>query len=158
MPDTTTEERYNVQWKKFLKNSFLWILGIPINVLPVLFKQINDINSETFLGLKKLALLTLADFDFSFISVSVLFILCLEGYFTAPEAPAFFRGFRVASFLCLVFVLVVYCVCFFNPNLLSLLITKNAQLLYNEVTIVLTIVFGLIYNYGNSMKKGDSAC
>lgn len=95
MAETVTRSSYKIQWKKFVKNSFLWILGIPINILPVLFKQLSDINSEEFLGLGNLALLILGDFDFSFINVSVLFVLCLEGHFSAAEAPDFFKVFAL---------------------------------------------------------------
>jgi len=144
-----------MQWQKFGRNFFLWILGIPINILPVLFKQISSVPDNTFPSIADLLLMTLADFDFSFISISILFVLCIEGYFLDAEAPQWYRIVRIFPFLCLCVFLVVYCVLYFNPGWFYGM-QQSAQITYNGFISILTIVFGLVCNAAISMEKGAS--
>lgn len=148
-------KNYKVQWQKFRKNAFLWILGIPINVLPVLFKQIKAVTISSIPSIANLALMTLADFDFSFISISALFILCIEGYFLDVDTPQWYREFRICPFLCLCGLLVAYCVFFFKPELFSGM-QHRTKITYNGVVLGLTIVFGLLCNVAIAMEKGES--
>lgn len=155
MNGTLTKQRFKLQWKKFLASFTLWALGIPINVIPVLFKQLRDITARDFPGVCKLALLTLGDFEFSFISVSVLFILCIEGYFVDEKVSPQYRGFRVCSFVCFCSFLLLYCVFFFRPDLFSAM-TPDTQVIYNAVIIIITIVLGGLCNAGISMKESGA--
>ena len=155
MAETATIKVYKMQWQEFWKNWFFWLLSIPVNVIPVVFKQIDYITSENFQGPFNLFFMTLADFDFSFISVSVLFVLCLEDYFIGAEVPKFFRFFRVFPFIGLCILLVLYCIFYFNPTLFPMM-QQSTQTAYNGVIIGLTILLGLVINIGNSMKEGGA--
>lgn len=146
--------KFKVQPKKFLRNFVLWMLGIPINVIPILFKQLNTVTASDFPGIPQLILMILSDFDFSFISISVLFILCIEGYFVDDEISDWYRGFQMCSFICFCILLVLYCVFFFKPDLFAIM-NCNLRIKYNVVIIIATIVFGLLCNIGISMKVSE---
>lgn len=154
-PNTTSGGRRKepkIRWDKFGQNFLLWLLGIPINVVPILFKQLNTITSENFPGLGALTLMTLSDFDFAFISVSVLFVICIEGYALDYALPNWYQSFRVWPFVFLCVILVLYCLFFFRPDLFSIM-TESGKAIYNGVLLGATIIFGLFCNVGISMKE-----
>lgn len=92
-----------MQWTKFLSRFGLWLLGIPINIVPVAFKQLNSITVETFPGVKTIAIMAIGDFDFSFISVSVLFILCIEAFLQMMISHLYIVSFNVVALFILGF-------------------------------------------------------
>ena len=155
MPDAVSESKrgkHKLQWSKFVHNFLLWLLGIPINVVPVLFKQLNTITAENFPGIGAIMLMTLSDFDFSFISVSVLFVICIEGYALGHNLPSWYQRFRVWPFVFLCLILVLYCLFFFRPDLFSIM-TENIKAIYNGVLISVTILFGLFCNASISIEE-----
>lgn len=140
-----------MQWKKGLTRFVLWLLGIPLNVIPVLFKQLNSISAENFPGIKTLAIMTIGDFDFLFISVSVIFILCIEGFFAEDELAPIYLKFQLGSFIYFVLLILLYSVFFFRPDLFKMMdLTTTA--LYNSFLIFCTIVLGGLCNATISMK------
>lgn len=148
-----SKKKPTIQWRKFGKNFLLWLLGIPINVVPVLFKQLSTVTAENFPGVGALMFMTLIDFDFSFISVSVLFVICIEGYALDRGLPDWYQSFRVWPFISLCTILMLYCLFFFKPDLFSIM-TETAKAVYNGVMIGATIIFGLFCNAGISTEEG----
>lgn len=144
---------FKIRWRKFGKNFLLWLLGIPINVVPVLFKQLNTTTAENFPGIGALIFMVFTDFDFSFISVSVLFVICIEGYALDRGLPDWYQSFRLWPFVSLCIILVLYCMFFFRPDLFSAM-SENGKALYNGVMIGATIIFGLFCNAGISTEEG----
>lgn len=149
------KKKYRMQWCSFFKKFIFWFLGIPINAIPVLFKQLEKITAENFPGLPTLTLMTVGDFDFSFISVSVVFILCIEGFFADNDLAPIYRLFQLGcagySFL----LVILYCVFFFRPDLFSLM-NFTTSVIYNSCLIGLTIVLGILCNATISMKASVS--
>lgn len=145
------KKKYRMQWKKFLSRFGVWLLGIPLNIIPVAFKQLNSITAEAFPGMKRLAIMTIGDFDFSFISVSILFILCIEGFFADDDLAPVYRKFQCGSFVYFVALFVLYCVFFFRPDLFFMMDLMTAAI-YNSVLIVATLILGALCNATISMK------
>lgn len=148
-----TKKNWKIQWGKFGRNFLLWLLGIPINVVPVCLKQLNTVTAENFPGIGGLMLMTLTDFDFSFISVSVLFVICIEGYALDRGLPDWYQSFRVWPFVSLCTILMLYFLFFFRPDLFSIM-TDKVKVAYNGVMIGATIIFGLFCNAGISTEEG----
>lgn len=140
-----------MQWGSFIKRFLLWFLGIPINVVPVFFKQLGKISIENFPGLAVLASMTVADFDFSFISVSVVFVLCLEGFFADDELSLMYKRCQAICVIYSMVLVILYCVFFFNPDLYSIM-NNHVAFIYNSVLIGLTIILGVLCNATVSMK------
>ncbi len=147
------KKKYRMQWKKFFSRFGLWLLGIPLNIIPIAFKQLNSITVDSFPGVKKLAIMTIGDFDFSFISVSVLFILCIEGFFADDDLAPLYRKFQCGSLIYFVVLIILYCVFFFRPDLFSMM-DLTATAIYNSILIVVTIILGALCNATISMKAG----
>ena len=145
------KKKYSMQWIKFLSRFGLWFLGIPINIVPVAFKQLNSITVETFPGVKTIAIMAIGDFDFSFISVSVLFILCIEAFFADDDLAPIYRKFQCGSFIYFVILIVLYCLFFFRQDLFSMMDLKTTAI-YNSVLIGFTIILGALCNATISMK------
>ena len=141
-----------MQWEKFAGRFFLWLLAIPLNVVPIIFKQLRSFADAAFPGIQQLAFLTIKDFDFSFISISVLFVLCLEGFFVEDKSVIrIYRKFQLGSFIYFVAILILYCVFFFRPGLFSLM-SEVVRFWYNIVLIGATVVLGVLCNGAISMK------
>ena len=145
------KKKYRMQWGSFIKRFLLWFLGIPINVVPVFFKQLGKISIENFPGLAVLASMTVADFDFSFISVSVVFVLCLEGFFADDELSLMYKRCQAICVIYSMVLVILYCVFFFNPDLYSIM-NNHVAFIYNSVLIGLTIILGILCNATVSMK------
>lgn len=145
------KKKYRMQWGSFIKRFLLWFLGILINVVPVFFKQLGKISIENFPGLAVLASMTVADFDFSFISVSTVFVLCLEGFFADDALSLMYRPCQAICVIYSMVLVILYCVFFFNPDLYSIMNDRTA-LIYNSVLIGLTIILGFLCNATVSMK------
>lgn len=145
------KKKYQMQWGAFGKRFLLWFLGIPINIVPVFFKQLEQV-SENFHGIKALALMTIADFDFSFISVSVVFILGIEGFFADNELAPGYKACQVVCAICFTILLILYCMFFFMPELYSQMDSHMATI-YNMVLIGLTIGLGVLCSATISMKE-----
>lgn len=145
------KKKYRMQWGSFIKRFLLWFLGIPINVVPVFFKQLGKISIENFPGLAVLASMTVADFDFSFISVSVVFVLCLGGFFADDELSLMYKRCQAICVIYSMVLVILYCVFFFNPDLYSIM-NNHVAFIYNSVLIGLTIILGVLCNATVSMK------
>lgn len=145
------KKKYRMQWGSFIKRFLLWFLGIPINVVPVFFKQLGKISIENFPGLAVLASMTVADFDFSFISVSVVFVLCLEGFFADDELSLMYKRCQAICVIYSMVLVILYCVFFFNPDLYSIM-NNHVAFIYNSALIGLTIILGVLCNATVSMK------
>ena len=115
------------------------------------FKQLGKISIENFPGLAVLASMTVADFDFSFISVSVVFVLCLEGFFADDELSLMYKRCQAICVIYSMVLVILYCVFFFNPDLYSIM-NNHVAFIYNSVLIGLTIILGILCNATVSMK------
>ena len=149
------KKKYRMQWGSFIGRFFLWFLGIPINIVPVLFKQLGKITAENFPGLSTLAVMTVGDFDFLFISVSVVFVLCIEGFFADNDLAPIYRKFQLGCVVYFVVLIILYCVFFFKPDLFSIMDLATAAV-YNSWLIGATIVLGALCNATISMKASVS--
>lgn len=149
------KKKYSMQWIPFFKRFLLWLLGIPINIVPVLFKQISKITVENFPGLPTLAVMTLGDFDFSFISVNIVFVLCIEGFFADNDLVPIYRKFQLGCVVYCFLLILLYCVFFFNPDLFSIMDLASAAK-YNLGLIGVTIVLGILCSATISMKASVS--
>lgn len=149
------KKKYRMQWGLFIGRFLLWLLGIPINIVPVIFKQLGKTSTENFPGLAAMALRTVGDFDFSFISVSVVFILCIEGFFADNDLAPIYRRFQLVCVIYSVVLTILYCVFFFRPDLFSLMNIRTAAI-YNSCLIGVTVVLGVLCSATISMKASVS--
>lgn len=142
---------------EFCRNFFIWLLGIVFTAVPVFLKHLKIYSNNNSTGNYNFFTAILSDFEFSFISVSVLFMLCLENMFLRDKVPAWHKPFRICIFLCLLITGSAYCVAFFIrdqllPNL------PVTQFEYNMVTFCLAVVFGVECHISIVSRKGGAAC
>lgn len=154
MDNNIISKKIKFQWKLFWRNYILWIFSIPINIIPFLFKQLNGIADTNFPGIQKLISMMLSDFEFSFISVSVLFILCIEGYFVDQEISRRFWFLSPCLFTCFCSLLLLYCLFFFRPDLFSLM-SFDLKVKYNIIIILSTVILGCLCNASISVEVGS---
>lgn len=150
------QKKYKLQWKSFWGKFAFWLLGIPINIVPIVVKQINNFNAHDFPGVATLFIYVLGDLDFLFIGISVLFILCIEGFFADDDLIPIYHKFQLASLIYSVLLLIIYLILFYRNDLFQAMDTlKSAR--YNGAMIFLTIVLGALCNATISMKARVSA-
>lgn len=151
MDNNIVSRKIKFQWKLFWRNYILWICSIPINTIPFLFKQLNGITDTNFPGIQKLISMMLSDSEFSFISVSVLFILCIEEYFVDQEISRRFWFLGPCLFTCFCSLLLLYCLFFFRPDLFSLM-SFDIKVKYNIIIIFSTVILGCLCNASISVE------
>ncbi len=144
--------KYRLQWKKFVGRLLCWILGIPINVIPIVFSHITGNTQDILSNIGDFLLLIISDLNFSFISVSVVFVLLLEGFFADEDTPPIYRQVQMVSAICFVGALVVYCVFALVPGFYSS-IDLHTRKKFNLWLVALTLVLGIISNYLYSCEK-----
>ncbi len=145
------------RFKKFCEGFFIWLLGIIISAVPVFLKHLDIFLRDKSISNYNLLAEVLSDFDFSFISVSVLFILCVEELLLRDKVPGWHRIFRVWTMICLVVACSVYCVSFFLRDQFSYTLPIT-QFRYNIFMLVLTIIFGVECHIGIALREGGAAC
>ena len=149
---TSKAEKYDIQWKKFWGRFIFWCLCIPINIIPILLKHIRGLTPETFPGIKKIIVMTVGDFDFLFISLSVVFVLCIEGFFAQGGLAKIYHKFQLGAFLYAFCLLVLYMYFFFKPEMFSSM-GVCGTFTYNLVLIGLTVILGALCNVTISMER-----
>lgn len=147
-----SQKKFKTRKGRFFWNFFLWLLEIPINVVPIFLKQISCIDAGNFSGIGTLFLMTISDFEILFICVGVLFVIIIESCAIDQDVPLWCRRVFAISFIAFCSFLVLYCVFFFRQDLLSLLIGER-RAIYNTVSIAVTIIFGVFFNIGISMEE-----
>lgn len=152
MGNTHSTREYNFIWLKFWKRLGLWLLGIPINFVPILFKHISSIQSNNWSGFGNLLQKAIGDIDFLFLSISVVFILCIEGYFAGENHVAGYRACQCISLIYFVILLLVYCVVTFSVFFHSLF-TYEQWFQYNLSLIAITVILGVACISTLSMEK-----
>lgn len=145
------QKKYRLRWKSFLGKFALWLLGIPINIIPIVVKQINNFKADDFPGVANLLIYVIGDFDFLFIGISVLFVLCIEGFFADDELIPIYHKFQLASLIYFLLLLIIYLILFYRADLFQSMDTLKTAY-YNGVMISLTIVLGALCNATISMK------
>lgn len=150
--NTSESKKYTVQWKKFWARFIFWCLCIPVNIIPILLKHYRNVTPETFLGIKNLLAVTVGDFDFSFISLSVVFVLCIEGYFAEGELAKIYHKFQLGSLFYAFILFGLYMCFFFKPEMFSAM-GDSGTFTYNLVLIVLTVILGALCNVTISMER-----
>lgn len=150
------KKAYKMQWPKFGKRFAVWFLGIPINIVPVAFKQLQSITVGCFPGIIDYIKMIVSDFDFSFISLSVVFILCIEGFFAEDDLSSTYRAFQFIAVIYMVALLILYCVFFFRADLFTLM-ASGISFAYNLTIIILTFILGLLCNATISMKVSETS-
>lgn len=155
--DKRPPKRKRRWFHKFCAGFFIWLLGIVISAIPIFLKHLNIFFNNKSINEYNFFREILGDFDFSFISVSVLFILCLEELLLRDSVPGWHKVFRLCTAICLVVTCSIYCVAFFVRGQLphKLPITQFG---YNMVTLCLTIILGAECHIGLSLREGESAC
>ncbi|MBR5678405.1 MAG: hypothetical protein IKX20_09770 [Paludibacteraceae bacterium] len=149
---TSKAEKYAIQWKKFWGRFIFWCLCIPVNIIPILLRHAHNLTPGTFLGIKDLVVVTVGDFDFLFISLSVVFVLCIEGFFAEGEVAKIYSKFQLGALLYAFCLLALYMYFFFKPDMFSSM-GDRGTFTYNLVLIGLTIVIGALCNATISMKR-----
>ena len=145
-------KKYIFRWKKFLGRFIFWFLSIIINIFPIILKHFRDVTPETFTGLDNLLFVTIGDFDFLFISVSVVFILCIEGFFAEEELARIYHKFQLVAFLYITFLLILY-VCFFFKLDMFVYMGPSGTFVYNSTIIILTVILGALCNITISLQE-----
>ena len=156
MAQAQTKPKKRSRLRKFCESFFVWLAGIVVSAVPIFLKHFNIAASSKFSHEYDLFQMTLGDFDFSYITVSVLFILCLEGCLLNDEAPRWYRGFLVCTFLCLFVTWGVYCVAFFFRDQFPPT-WPITQFAYNMITLGAAIAFGIVFHIGISLREGRAA-
>ena len=147
--------KYAVQWNKFWGRFIFWCLCIPVNVIPIVLKHFRDVTPETFLGIKNLLVVTVGDFDFSFISLSVVFVLCIEGFFAEGELAKAYHIFQLGALFYAFFLFGLYMCFFFKPEMFSAMGVRGT-FIYNLILIGLTVILGGLCNATISMGRSVS--
>lgn len=66
--------QYDIPWLAVGKRFALWLLSIPINLIPILLKYIAKLKPQDFHGISSYFASVFSDLDITFIVASVLFI------------------------------------------------------------------------------------
>ena len=150
--NTSESEKYAFQWKKFWGRLIFWCLCIPVNIIPIFLKHFRNVTPDTFLGIKNLLVVTVGDFDFSFISLSVVFVLCIEGFFAEGELAKAYRIFQLGALIYAFALLFLYMCFFFKPEMFYVM-GNCGTFIYNMTLIVLTVILGVLCNLTISMER-----
>ena len=141
--------------EKFFKGFSLWLLCIPINVVPVILPYFNDIQPHKYSTITALLADAEKDPNFLFIFVAMLFVLPLQGLFADYTDDYFQKSGRVCSVVCYmgsVFLLCAYVLCSSNYQAASLIYTPICCWL-NYVVAGFTIVAGIAIHLLISLDK-----
>ena len=87
--------------------------------------------------------------------VSVLFVLCIEGYFVDAKIPRTYEKFRSGCFVYFVVAIVLYMAFFFKPELFALM-KKQTALCYNLFFLMVTILIGFLCTLVISLEEYES--
>lgn len=150
------QKKYKFQWKSFFGKFALWLLGIPINIIPIVVKQINNLEAGNFPDIATFFTYVVSDFDFLFIGISVLFILCIEGFFADDELIPIYHKFQLACLIYFVLLLIIYLILSFRADLFQSMDILTAAH-YNGCVLFFTIVLGVLCNATISMKARTPA-
>lgn len=141
--------------RKFCESFFVWLAGIVVSAVPIFFKHLNFVLNNKSSNEYDLFRMTLSDFEFSYIIVSILFVLCLEGCLLNDEVPRWYGVFRVCTVLCLFVTWGVYCISFFFRDQFSY-VWPITQFRYNMITLGAAIAFGVVCHIGISLREGGT--
>ena len=158
---TARVKKYNIRWQKLWGRFVFWFLCIPVNIIPIGLKHAKNLTPATFQGIKNLVMMTLGDFEFSFISLSVVFVLCIEGFFAEEELVKVYHMFQLGAIFYGFFLLILYMYFFLKPEMFSLmgmfsLYGINGDIIYNLTLIFLTIVLGFFCNATISIERSEN--
>ena len=153
---TIKTDKFTIRWKKFWGRFIFWSLCIPVNIIPIFLKHYRNINPDSFPTAKALrsalAAMTVGDLDFSFISLSVVFVLCIEGFFAEEELSKIYFKFQLGAILYFFALYFLYTNFFFRPEMFSLL-GHNGTITYNLILMGLTVILGILCNVTISMER-----
>ena len=137
--------QYDIPWLAVGKRFALWLLSIPINLIPILLKYIAKLKPQDFHGISSYFASVFSDLDITFIVASVLFVLCIEGYFTEAEVPQIYKKFQL---ICLIYFTVTI--------LLYTMMSILTAVKYNLILILLTVILGFFCTVSISLEKSEA--
>lgn len=138
--------QYDIPWLAVGKRFALWLLSIPINLIPILLKYIAKLKPQDFHGISSYFASVFSDLDITFIVASVLFVLCIEGYFTEAEVPQIYKKFQLICLIYFTVTILLYTVFTFRNDLFGMMSILTA-VKYNLILILLTVILGF-FLYG----------
>ena len=149
------DKKYLIPWRTVGSRFALWFLSIPVNLIPTVLKYFVRLDAQSFNGILPFFVDVFADLDITFIQVSVLFVLCIEGYFVDAKIPRTYEKFRSGCFVYFVVAIVLYMAFFFKPELFALM-KKQTALCYNLFFLMVTILIGFLCTLVISLEEYES--
>ena len=140
--------QYDIPWLAVGKRFALWLLSIPINLIPILLKYIAKLKPQDFHGISSYFASVFSDLDITFIVASVLFVLCIEGYFTEAEVPQIYKKFQLICLIYFTVTILLYTVF----GMMSILTAVK----YNLILILLTVILGFFCTVSISLEKSEA--
>lgn len=132
---------YNCHRNRFFQKLFLWIIGLILSFIPVLYKQINlyfhNISNFSFKGI-------MTDKDLMFTFFSTTFLLLLESILSDNKKNNVNGVFRIVSLFLTVFFVVWYTISIFSDNWDEYV--ENDYIYCFHVCIFISIIIlGIVY-------------
>lgn len=147
--------QYDIPWLAVGKRFALWLLSIPINLIPILLKYIAKLKPQDFHGISSYFASVFSDLDITFIVASVLFVLCIEGYFTEAEVPQIYKKFQLICLIYFTVTILLYKVFTFRNDLFGMMSILTA-VKYNLILILLTVILGFFCTVSISLEKSEA--
>lgn len=135
----TVKNKLNFNFSEFLIAYFLWMIGILINAIPIIYNCIKIVvaNSElTFFQL------FWSNQDFLFVGFSTVFLLLLELILLRNNANSK-KFLEIVLFFYGVILIMLYSISFFEDNITNYF-SYDFIINFNKCTLILTLILGTI--------------
>ncbi len=142
MGETKIKKKLRIDFKQFFSSAGLWMFGILLNLLPLVYKVWNvwlSTNDEI-----DWLLLFWSDIDFLCINFSVAFLLFLELFFIKSDKKTTMHILGGILIFVTLLLIIAYTVASFSPGW-STHVSAEFMKSVNFYTLLLIVVLGIIY-------------
>lgn len=144
--------KFDFSFKQMISSFLLWLTGITLNMLPILYKVINDwLCSSSEKSIDFYETLFWSDLDFLAINFSVSFLLLLELCFIKSSNRFINKSLQAILFFVTLVLIIIYTIATFSSgwsNHVSELFMKYI----NFGTLISVVCLGTIYFLVSSLK------
>lgn len=147
------KKHYRLKLKSFIRRFIFWLLCILIDIFPIFLKKYQNVSPKTFKGVGSLIYATIGDLDFLFVTVDVILILCIEGFFADGEIIDIYRKIRVLAVFYGFVITCIYLCLIFKPEMF-IMMGSVQDFWLNVILISLTIIIGFLCNVTISLEEG----
>lgn len=149
-----TNTKYRFSRVQFARGFWLWMLGIPINFLPLMIRYIVSYEAQKEYELVALVKDIVSDLDFLFVFLSALFVLYVQGEYTTEDYTG---AARICKRICLlVFApLLILVVFLYSFPVFRAMLYDGVSLEFNIAIMSVTVLIGVLSHAAISMVKTE---